>query len=195
MQSLQGARRRSPGKVGVDRFGLVDLSLIVAVAAFALSAVSLTWQALRVWWDRPVVLTRASLHGRSWDLGYGGTQFGWECELRITNVGERAVTVVDAGYWFGPGTHFEDVERPFDGKAFPVRIEPHDQVRLTGSLNEGTAWDARHAPQGDEGVGELPVRPFVELVQRPLRWKLNRTAGVVRLYAENDHVPNPHHGL
>ncbi|WP_433718638.1 hypothetical protein [Microbacterium laevaniformans] len=172
----------------------VDWSTLVAVLALVLSVVSLGWQIIRSWWERPVLLVRGTL--RSWSPT--DQELGWKAELVITNVGERPVTITDAGWWYSTGTHEEDIERADGGHVFPSRLEPHDQLRLSGFLPEESSW---LYPNGGifvkdwDGADTRAARPYVEVVRRPLRWRLTTSEGATRVWAAPIAIPNPREGI
>lgn len=115
------------------------------------------------------------------------SNMGWDSTITVTNVGDKSVTLTDAGWWYGHGTHLESVHRPLETSIrFPLRLEPHDQVRLRGFIaDDGTAWLYANPPlQLDTPEGIKPAaKPFIDYVQRPWRWRLRKRPGVTRLYA------------
>lgn len=187
----------------------------VATLALVLSVVSLGWQVLRAWWDRPVLMVTGDLFYRiapdteltirTMDTSVGEVEYidtrdapmGWQATITVTNVGDRSVTITDAGWWYSPGTHWEDIERaPGMEDRFPLRLEPHDQVRLAGHIaDDGEAWRYGNPPlEMDTPGGKMPAaRPFIDYVRRPWRWRLRKRPGVTRLYAPT--VPVDRSGL
>jgi len=165
---------------------------VVATLAFSLSVISLGWQVIRAWWDRPVIMITAQLAYRfapgtdlTGDVIPAGLPMGWESAITVTNVGDRAVTVTDAGWWHGPGTHWERIERPPGlTERFPIRLEPNDQARLDGfMLDDGTRWLYGNLEIDRPDGPRQAARPFIEYVRRPSRWRLHSQAAVKRLYA------------
>lgn len=156
-------------------------SVLVAAVAALLALGSLLAQLREVYWSRPVIVLDSALSSSS---------NGWRGKIVVTNVGERAVTITQSGWWYSHGTHWEDVHPANDSTAFPLRLEPHDAVVIEGDIPVADAhWEWSNPglfrrPRGRRAdreywkeVGawrsdELPDHeqyaiPFVEIVRRP----------------------------
>ncbi|WP_413353779.1 hypothetical protein [Microbacterium sp. 1P06AB] len=151
-------------------------SVLIAGVAAALALASLLTQLREIYWSRPVIVLECSLRS---------TLKGWDAEILVTNVGERAVTITRSGWWYSYGTHSEDIHDANSSTKLPHRLEPHDAVAIRGRVRLKDAhWDwangglfRRPASSYDPPIGEwrddgLPhhdqyAAPFVEIVRRP----------------------------
>lgn len=131
---------------------------------------------------------------------------GWEVSIIVTNVGERPVTITDAGWWFGRGTHFPEVESGSDvDVTFPFRLDSSDQVKITGfvGVKDGWGgWDQRHKRipyrtyiTYSNGVTFRLTTPFVEYVGRKAWWRRGGGGDVIRLNADPMAIESPFSGL
>jgi len=174
----------------------MEPSAIAAWIALALSLVSLVWQFARAWWDKPVVLVKGELRSSGEDVDGA---LGWNGTITVTNVGERAVTLTDVGWWSGVGTHEELIERPATPWRLPHRLEPHDQTRFSGALSSARAFGwgnpAYTVRSPFSGEDARAARPFVEIVHRPSRWRVRRSDGKIRTHGDDVIVPNPAEGM
>lgn len=162
-------------------------TLVVAVIALVLSVVTLVWQINRAWWERPVIVMSRHQHPYNWE---GDSKNAiHELTLKVSNVGDRAVTIVDFGWYYGDGTHDPDIERPDVEAKFPLRLEPHDIVDLSGSIPAAGAWANANGPvivndPRRYGPARPGAKPFVTIVQRPARWRLRRAEAERVIYGE-----------
>ncbi len=75
---------------------MIDWSLIVSIVALVLSASTVVWHLIRDHWERPVVVisgTQGS-HTAVTDMTTGEGESRFEYRIDVTNVGERAVTLI-----------------------------------------------------------------------------------------------------
>jgi hypothetical protein len=140
------------------------LSTILSVVAVAISLFSLGWQIARSKWERPVVVV-GGLQMQIASGGKGGEPIKIdrvEYHVDVSNIGERPVTVTDAG-WItshgGPGTVGYTGLTDKVRATLPLRLEPHDSH--TFILN------------GAAGHNAVDI-PFVKVVQRPTWWEKRR---------------------
>jgi hypothetical protein len=137
----------------------LDGSTVVSVIALVVSLGSLAWQLTREQWERPVVIVggiRGSHNGSS------KTEPHWQYRIDVTNVGERAVTLIEAGLisdrrdngYLITGLSGEEVAE------FPIRLEPHDSRSWT-------------IPGGPTSQTSGEYEPWVKVVQRPT-WRERR---------------------
>ncbi len=149
--------------------------LVAAVGAF-LAFGSLATQLREAYWSRPVIVLDASITS---------SPEGWYLTVVVTNVGERAVTITHSGWWFGQGTHWEDVIEANKTVKLPHRLEPHDAITFEGQISLDEAewtranWGLyrRASSYYGDSLGawrndELPnhfqyADPFVMVVRRP----------------------------
>lgn len=166
-------------------------SVLVAAIGVALALASLIKQLHDTYWSRPVIVLDAVL--------VPGDR-AWSARIIVTNVGERAVTITAAGWWYGYGGHFENIHQAARDGSVPRRLEPHDTTTFsTGIPNEPDTWlgypglfrkPKRIDSYNGAAVGawrndERPDQdrftiPYIEIVRRPR----NRLVGfVIRLLA------------
>ena len=134
-------------------------SVAISIVALALSLFSVSWQVARARWERPVVVVSGVALARS--------VRGIETPVRridATNVGERPVTVIAAGWILhagkdGQGSGWSGV--PDDG--FPLRLEPY----------ETKSWAIPGGAMATVGPRNLGL-PFVRVVRRPTWWGKRR---------------------
>lgn len=147
---------------------MIDWSLIVSIVALVLSASTVVWHLIRDHWERPVVVisgTQGS-HTAVTDMTTGEGESRFEYRIDVTNVGERAVTLIEVGMM----ADIEDGAYQTVGllgeevAAFPIRLEPHDS----------RSWKIDGGPSKYE---RQQYEPFVRLVQRPT-WR-ERQRGVL----------------
>lgn len=128
----------------------------IAGAAFALSVVSLLWQVRRSSFERPIVSVSAAY--RVWldtrILAEGVSV--WEVQVTLTNVGERPVTVTDAGadldFPGGPNRWASTPDTPF-----PWRLETYGSASMRATYRAGK-----------KGLEPAPTaRPWAIVVSRP----------------------------
>ncbi|MEW2014324.1 MULTISPECIES: hypothetical protein [Microbacterium] len=161
-------------------------SVLVAAFAAFFAAASLVTQLRETYWSRPVIVLDTSLRSSS---------RGWEAQILVTNVGERAVTITRSGWWFSYGTHYEDVIEANKTVKLPYRLEPHDAIAFRDLIEVDEAdWTRANGglykpAESYDGISEgawrndeLPelnqyADPFVEVVRRP-RGFVIRSAGV-----------------
>jgi len=130
---------------------------MVALVALAVSLGSLVWQLTREQWDRPVVI----VGGIRVSNGSSGEESRWQYRIDVTNVGERPVTLIEAGMMTETDDGFQTVGLLAEEVGeFPVRLEPHDSRSWT--INAGLT---KH-PQPN-------YKPWVKVVQRPT-WRARR---------------------
>jgi len=145
----------------------------IAIAAFILAVVSLIWQMRRSWWEKPVLI----VSGTQRALGSDTKVSDHELKMVVTNVGERPVTLLDFGWYYGAGTHSNNIERPEVSVTFPRRLDPHDFVELAGTIDAESAWNYVNQPlmvaDHDRNLYQ-GTRPFVLVVRRPTRRELKR---------------------
>lgn len=151
-------------------------SVLVAAVAALLALASLLTQLREIYWSRPVIVLDGSLKSST---------AGWDADILVTNVGERAVTITRTGWWCGFGTHYEDVREANSFVRLPHRLEPHDTIAFRGRISvENADWTRvngglfKRASASDSASSgawrddELPdhnqyADPFVEIVRRP----------------------------
>lgn len=144
----------------------MEWSLVVSIIALVLSAGTVAWQLVREQWERPVVVvsgTQGSYTSVT-DMATGDGESRWEYRIDVTNVGERAVTLIQVGL-MTPRDETEDSYTTVgllreEAEKFPIRLEPHDSRSWT--VDGGPTRYKRGA-----------YEPFVRLVQRPT-WRERR---------------------
>ena len=129
---------------------------IVSVIALVVSLGTLAWQITRDRWERPVVSVGGT-KGSYQDFQTREPQ--WRYRLDVTNVGERAVTLIEAGLITNLGGAREDYVTVGLAEEkiaeFPIRLEPHD---------------ARTMDNGGRPCAEknrlASIEPWIRIVQR-----------------------------
>lgn len=129
------------------------VATIVSLLAVAISLVALSLQFVRTFWERPYVFV-GGLAGSHRDSQM--TESHWEYRIDVTNVGERAVTLIEVGLLSerrpdGYMTHGLSAQELED---FPLRLEPHDSRSWT-------------IPGGPTRSGSREAEPWVKIVRRP----------------------------
>jgi hypothetical protein len=122
----------------------MDGSTIISLIALLVSLFALGWQLSRSRWERPVLVVVGTIASRSRSAD-AGAAVTMEYRITVTNVGERAVTVLSAG-WV--------IERMANGSG---------SMHITGKDRE------------QPGPRSNPVdEPYVVVVQRPT-WREKRS--------------------
>ena len=135
----------------------MDGSTIVAIIALVVSVGSVVWQLARERWDRPHVIV-GGIRGSN---GSTGDESRWEYRIDVTNVGERPVTLIEAGMLVGTDDGFQYVGLLGEEVAeFPIRLEPYDSRSWTIDM-------------GPTKYPKPEYKPWVKVVQRPT-WRQRR---------------------
>jgi hypothetical protein len=138
----------------------VNGSTIVSIIALVVSLGTLGWQITRERWERPVVSVGGMIGSRDDSQARGAHH---EYRIDVTNVGERAVTLIQAGVitnrevgsFIIHGLSQEEVAE------FPIRLEPHDS----------RSWTILGGPVSRPSS---EYEPWVKVVQRPAWWERRR---------------------
>lgn len=137
----------------VGRYGVgMDGSTVVSSFALLVSLYALGWQLSRARWERPVVV----VNGVASETESEGQERRKEYRVNVTNVGERPVTILGAGWITGlANDSVESLELPqADKVSLPARLEGHD------SRSWVIVRPMCEQPHEIEG-------PYVLIVQRP----------------------------
>lgn len=145
---------------GTDRVHSMDavdvVTIVFSGVALIASLFTVGWTLVQSRWERPVVVVT----GREGHLTNDEHGTRWFCSVDVVNVGERAVTVTDVGWYTLRREDGHDALRPTKA-GLPIRLEPHDS--RTWTTYSSVAAAQRHT------VNE----PFVVVVQRPT-WRERR---------------------
>jgi len=130
------------------------VATVVSFLAVAISLVALGLQLVRTFWERPYVFVGGIAGSHSVSVTAPPV---WECRIDVTNVGERAVTLIEVGLVVDrkPGSNVSWGLTGDEVADFPMRLEPHDS----------RSWLIT-------GDGPIPAAigsfvPWVKIVQRP----------------------------
>lgn len=129
------------------------VATLISLLAVVISLVALSLQLVRTYWERPYVFVggTAGSHQNS-----QMTESHWEYRIDVTNIGERAVTLIDVGLISDrrPDGHLTHGLSAQELEEFPLRLEPHDSRSWT-------------IPGGPSRFGSREREPWVKIVRRP----------------------------
>ena len=154
----------------------IGISDVIAVLALLAAAFSIVWQVVRARWEKPVVVVTGRVN-RHWNRKHREQVL---LTITITNVGEKPVTLMAAGWELtdhkkgDPGvTGFSNWSMK-DRSEFPRRLEPHDFIEVPSKHD--------FVPM----VAGRTMRPHVEVVRRPTWREVRRGIGAVRQISGNE---------